>query len=80
MQPFEGYCEIQRNPSTRFIETEDERDSFSIWFYRRETEKFTLEEFLDDLQSNNFGWDAVTGQFFFKSKQNEVFNVHFTKV
>jgi hypothetical protein len=80
LQPFEGYCEIAKNPSTKFIETEEERDSFAIWFYRRETENFTLEEFLDDLQPNNFGWDNVTGQFFFKSKDNELYSVDFTNL
>lgn len=79
-QPFEGYFEVKVNPSTKFIETEEERESFSIWFYRRETDKFTLEEFLDDLQPNNFGWDEVTKQLFYKSKDNEPYSVHFTKL
>lgn len=79
-QPFEGYFLIARNPSTKFIETEEELDSFTVWFYRRETEKFSLEEFLEDLQPNNFGWDNVTQQLFFKSKENENYSVHFTKL
>jgi hypothetical protein len=79
-QPFEGFFEITKKLSTKFIETEEELDSFTIWFYRRETEKYTLEEFLDDLQPNTFGWDNVTQQLFFKSKENENYSVNFTKL
>jgi hypothetical protein len=79
-QPFEGFFEITKKLSTKFIETEEEPDSFTIWFYRRETEKYTLEEFLDDLQPNTFGWDNVTQQLFFKSKENENYSVNFTKL
>jgi hypothetical protein len=79
-KPFEGFFEITKKLSTKFIETEEEPDSFTIWFYRRETDKFTLEEFLDDLQPNTFGWDNVTQQLFFKSKENENYSVNFTKL
>jgi len=79
-QPFEGYFEITKKLSTKFIETEEEPDSFTIWFFRRETEKYTLDEFLDDLQPNTFGWDNVTQQLFFKSKENENYSLNFTKL
>jgi hypothetical protein len=79
-QPFDGSFEITKKLSTKFIETEEESDSFTIWFYRRETDKYTLEEFLDDLQPNTFGWDNVTQQLFFKSKENENYSVNFTKL
>jgi hypothetical protein len=79
-QPFEGYFDITKKLSTKFIETEEEPDSFTIWFYRRETDKYTLNEFLDDLQPNTFGWDNVTQQLFFKSKENENYSVNFTKL
>jgi hypothetical protein len=79
-QPFEGHFEITRKPSTKFIETEEELDSFTIWFYRRETDKFTLEEFLEDIQPNNFGWDNPSQQLFFKSKENDTYSVTFTKI
>lgn len=76
--PFEGYCELYNYPSTKFIETEEELESFTIWFFRRETDKYTLEEFLDELQPNNFGWDNVSQQFFYKSKDNTKYSVNFT--
>ena len=79
-QPFEGYFEIYKNLSTKFIETEEEQESFSIWFYRRETDRFTLDEFLADLQPNNFGWDEVSKQLFYKSNDNEPYSVQFTKL
>ena len=33
-QPFEGFFEITKKLSTKFIETEEELNSFTIWFYR----------------------------------------------
>lgn len=79
-QCFDGYCEIHKHPSTKFIETEEELDSFTIWFFRRETEQFTLEEFLNELYPNNFGWDNVTKQFYYKSKDKQIYSVNFTPV
>lgn len=79
-QIFEGYFEIAKHISTKFLESEEEQSSFIIWFFRRETENFTLEEFLENLEPNNFGWDAVSQQLFYKSKQNETYSVNFTKI
>jgi len=79
-QPFNGCFEVTRKPSTKFIETDQETDSFTIWFYRRESDRFSLDEFLEDIEPNTFGWDNVTQQLFFKSKENENYTVTFNKL
>jgi hypothetical protein len=79
-KPFEGFCEIQFTESTHFIETEEEPNSFTVWFFRRESEEIPLEDFLNSIQLNNFGWDEVTQQLFFKSKDNETYLVDFNKL
>jgi hypothetical protein len=75
--PFEGYFEIAKHVSTKILESAEEKPSFTIWFFRRETENFTQEEFLNNLESNNFGWDNVTRELFYKSKENETYSVTF---
>jgi hypothetical protein len=79
-QIFEGYFEIAKHISTKILESAEEQPSFTIWFFRRETENFTQEEFLNNIEPNNFGWDNVTSQLFYKSKQNETYSVNFTKI
>jgi hypothetical protein len=80
LQPFEGFCEIELRESTHFIETEEEPTSFTVWFYKRDSENVRLEEFLEQLKPNNFGWDEVSQQLFFKSKDNQLHTVSFTKL
>jgi hypothetical protein len=75
--PFEGYFEIAKHVSTKILESAEETPSFTIWFFRRETENFTQEEFLNNLEANNFGWDNVTKELFYKSKENETYSVTF---
>lgn len=80
LQPFEGFCEIELRDSTHFIETEEEPTSFTVWFYKRDSENVRLEEFLEQLKPNNFGWDEVSQQLFFNSKDNQLHTVSFTKL
>jgi hypothetical protein len=79
-QPFEGFCEVALKESSHFIETDEEPNSFTLWFYRRESEESSLDDFLTDLQLNNFGWDEPSQQLFFKSKDNQLYSVNFTKL
>ena len=79
-QPFEGFCEIELKETSHFIETVDEPNSFTLWFYRRESEELPLDDFLNDLQLNNFGWNEPTRELFFNSKDNELYSVSFTKL
>jgi hypothetical protein len=78
--PFEGFCEITLNESSNFIECDEEPTSFTVWFYRRENETTPLEEFISSIGINNFGWDEVSKQLFFKSKDEVVYSVGFTKI
>jgi hypothetical protein len=77
-QPFEGFCEIHLIETSHFIETEEEPLSFIVWFYKRETEESSLEEFLRSIQPNNFGWDQVSNQLYFKDQTNNLHFVNFT--
>ena len=75
--PFDGYFEIAKHVSTKILESAEEQPSFTIWFFRRETENFTQREFVENLEANNFGWDNVTKELFYKSKENETYSVTF---
>jgi len=79
-EPFEGFCEIALTETSHFIETEEEPSSFTVWFYKRDSEDTSLDEFLQQLQPNNFGWDEISHQFYFKSKNEELYLVNFTPV
>ena len=80
LSPFVGFCEIDLTESAHFIETDEEPTSFTVWFYKRESEDANLEDFLAQLKPNNFGWDEVSQQLFFNSKDNELHTVSFTKL
>jgi hypothetical protein len=80
--PFEGFCEVELIPSAHFIESESESEatSYAIWFYKRDSEETSFEDFLESLQINNFGWDEVTKQLFFKSQDNLIYRVDFNPI
>lgn len=51
-----------------------------VWFYRRETEKYTLEEFLDHIKPEDIGWDRPTDQLYYKDSEGQLFQLNFQKV
>lgn len=50
---------------------------FDVWFFRRETEKYTLEEFLDHIKPEDIGWDKPTNQLYYKNCDGQIFKLNF---
>jgi hypothetical protein len=82
-ESFEGVFKLQKTSSFKFLETYDEdceSNSFAIYFYRRETEKYTIGEFLDSLSPENIGWDKPTKQLFYKDKDGKTYQLKFEEL
>lgn len=81
-ETFEGLFKIQKTSSFKFLESYDDikDDSFSIYFYRRETEKYTIGEFIDSLSPENIGWDKPTKQLFYKDKNGKTYQLKFEEL
>lgn len=81
-ETFEGVFKIQKTSSFKFLESYDDTkdDSFSIYFYRRETEKYTIGEFIDSLSPENIGWDKPTKQLFYKDKNGKIYQLKFEEL
>lgn len=81
-ESFEGLFKIQKTSSFKFLESYDDikDDSFSIYFYRRETEKYTIGEFIDSLSPENIGWDKPTKQLFYKDKNGKTYQLKFEEL
>jgi hypothetical protein len=48
-----------------------------VWFFRRETEKYTLEEFLDHIKPEDIAWDKPTNQLYYKDCDGQIFKLNF---
>lgn len=55
-------------------------DPITITFYRRETETRSLQEFIDSIKPEDIGWDCVTGQLYYKSKNNKAYKLNFEEL
>lgn len=51
-----------------------------VTFYRRETETKSLQEFIDSIKPEDIGWDAVTRQLFYKTKENVTYKLNFEEL
>lgn len=81
-ETFEGVFKIQKTSSFKFLESYDDTkdDSFSIYFYRRETENYTIGEFIDSISPENIGWDKPTKQLFYKDKNGKTYQLKFEEL
>lgn len=79
-EDFEGKFVIKkRNNSFRFFPGDPQDEDFQIWFYRRETDKLPLSEFLDSIESENIGYDKPSNQLFYRSKSGKLYNISFNE-
>lgn len=53
---------------------------FDVWFYRRDDEKFTLEEFLNSIGSQDIGFDKPSNTLYYKDTEGQVYKLVFEKV
>jgi hypothetical protein len=79
---FEGLFKMQKSSSFKFLESYDdcEDKSFTIYFYRRETEKYSIDEFIDSLSPENIGWDKPSKKLFYKDKTGKVYQLKFEEL
>jgi hypothetical protein len=55
-------------------------DPITITFYRRETETKSLQQFIDSIRPEDIGWDCVTAQLYYKSKDNKAYKLNFEEL
>jgi hypothetical protein len=59
---------------------DESEKTFEVWFYRRETDKKSLKEFLESLNPENMGYDKLTNQLFYRSPSGKLYRMDFTEV
>jgi len=77
---FEGKIEIPITESFEFFPENDKKETFTVWFYRREEEQKTLKEFLESITPENIGYDKPTNQLFYRSQSGKLYRMDFTQV
>lgn len=79
---FNGIIKFNKNPSFRFLETVEDQteEPFTIFFYRRETDKYSIGEFIDSIGNQNIGWDAPTKQLFYKDARGVTYKLNFQRL
>lgn len=77
---FTGKFTIQRRKDFGFIPGDDSEETFDVWFYRRETDKLPLKEFLDSLKTENIGYDKPSNQLFYRAPSGKLYRMDFTQV
>lgn len=77
---FEGKIEIPKIKSFGFFPEDNEKTTFTVWFYRRETEEKSLKEFLESITSENIGYDKPTNQLFYRASSSKLYRMDFVEV
>ena len=79
---FNGIIKFDKNPSFRFLEVKEDQtnEPFTIFFYRRETDKYSIGEFIDSIGYENIGWDSPTKQLFYKDAKGVTYKLNFQKL
>lgn len=57
-----------------------EGNPFDVWFYRRESDRFSLDEFIDSIKPEDMGWDKPTGQLFYKDSEGKTYSLKFEEL
>lgn len=77
---FEGKIEIPVIETFGFFPEDDEKETFTVWFYRRESDTKTLKEFLDSITPENIGYDKPSNTLYYRSKSNKIYKLNFIQV
>lgn len=77
---FEGKIEIPITKSFGFFPEDDKKETFTVWFYRREGEQKTLKEFLESITPENIGYDKPSNQLFYRASSGKLYRMDFTQV
>lgn len=81
-EDFDGYFKIPLTKTFKFYEKvdSDEKDPFTVYFYRRETENKSIGEFIDSITPENIGWDKPSKQLFYKDKKGVTYQLKFERL
>ncbi len=78
---FTGKFTFQKKfKSFDFLPGDGSEETFDVWFYRRETEKRPLKEFLESLELENVGYDKITNQLFYRAPSGKLYRMDFVEV
>jgi hypothetical protein len=77
---FEGKIEIPITDSFGFFPEDSEKQTFTVWFYRRENDVGTLKEFLDSISPENIGYDKNSNSLYYRSKNNKIYKLNFIEI
>jgi hypothetical protein len=77
---FEGKIEIPVINSFGFFPEDEDKKTFTVWFYRRDSNKGTLKEFLESISPENMGYDKPSNQLFYRSKSGKIYRINFTEI
>jgi hypothetical protein len=79
---FNGIIKFDKNSSFRFLEVREQQteEPFTIFFYRRETDRYSIGEFIDSIGYQNIGWDGPTKQLFYKDSKGITYKLNFEKL
>ncbi len=77
---FEGKFTITRKGSFRFFPGSEEDENFDVWFYRRETDRGLLSEFVESIEPENIGYDKPSQQLFYRSKNGKIYRMIFQEI
>lgn len=77
---FEGKIEIPVIDSFQFFPEDSNKKTFTVWFYRKESDDKTLKEFLDSITPENMGYDKITNSLFYRAKSSKIYKLNFVEV
>lgn len=77
---FEGKIEIPITKSFGFFPEDSDKDTFTVWFYRRENDTKSLKEFLESITPENMGYDKQSNTLFYRSKSKKIYKINFIEV
>jgi hypothetical protein len=77
---FSGKIEIPVSKSFGFFPEDESKQTFTVWFYRRENDTRTLKEFLDSISCENIGYDKPSNCLYYRSVNNKIYKLNFIEV
>lgn len=53
---------------------------FDVWFYRRDNDEYTLEEFIESIRPQDMAYDKPTNTLYYKNLEGKLYKVNFEEV
>jgi hypothetical protein len=77
---FDGKIEIPITETFGFFPEDSSKETFTVWFYRREKDTKSLKEFLNSITPENIGYDKPSNALFYRSKSNKIYKLNFIEI